>query len=99
MNRVMISIVLGSSAALGASAFANDTSSTHQTPKEMMQHCMQQQKAQNSGATDQDIQKTCKDQVKAQIAQQQQSQSASPSSQSSYPSPSSTPGSQAPPPR
>jgi hypothetical protein len=74
MNRVMISILLGSSAALGAAAFAQDTSgntSTHKTRKELMQQCMDQQKAQNSSATEKDMKKTCHDQVKTEIAQQQ----------------------------
>ena len=94
MNRMMISVLLGSSAALGATAFANDTpdtSSMHQIHKQLMQQCVQQQKVQNSSASDKDIQKSCKEQVKAQMQQQESTQTRSPDTQPSYPSPGSAP--------
>jgi hypothetical protein len=74
MNRVMISVLLGSAAALGATAFGQDSSgntSTHKTRKELMQQCIDQQKAENSSATEKDMKKTCRDQVKTEIAQRQ----------------------------
>jgi hypothetical protein len=89
MNRIMVSVVLGGAAALGASAFANDAGTpTHQTRKELMQQCMELQKTQNSDATDKDMKKTCHEQVKMQIAQQRSQED--PSSTSSQPYPSAT---------
>jgi hypothetical protein len=88
MNRIMVSVVLGGAAALGASAFANDAGTPHQTRKELMQQCMELQKTQNSDATDKDMKKTCHEQVKMQIAQQRSQEN--PSSTSSQPYPSAT---------
>jgi hypothetical protein len=86
MNRIIVSAILGGAAALGASAFANDStgSPTHQTRKELFQQCMELQRTQNSGATDKDMKKACHEQVKMQIAQQRSEDSA-PSTQTSQP--------------
>jgi hypothetical protein len=71
MSRVMISILLGSAVALSASALADDSSTpTHKARKELMQQCMDQQKAQNGNASEKDMKKICHDQVKMEVAQQ-----------------------------
>jgi hypothetical protein len=68
MNRsicaLLITVVMGAGVAL-----ADDTSTTNQTPqkaeqKQFMKDCMAKAKAANNGMSEQDMKKSCKEQLK-----------------------------------
>jgi|ERR1700761_4619130 len=64
MNKTYLTVVCGSLLALSGYAVADDTSDATQAQHQQMKDCMQQQKAQNSGMSKDDMHKACRKQLK-----------------------------------
>ncbi len=105
MKRIMMASALLGSVVLGAPAFANDTdsitgttsSSTSMTNpqaihRKLMKDCMDQQKAQDSGASASDIRKDCQVKVKDQMQQMNDAGTIPPSSVPGKQQPGTQPG-------
>jgi hypothetical protein len=72
MNRMLSTLVIVGAMGFGVQAMADDTSSS--TPSgatvnthQMMKDCMAKAKASNNGMSQQDMKKSCKDQIKAKV--------------------------------
>lgn len=74
MNRLISTVILAGSLGIGAQAMANDPPSSSDMPAnsnidthQMMKECMAKQKAANNGMSEDDMRKSCRDQIKAKI--------------------------------
>jgi hypothetical protein len=72
MNRIISTLLVVAAMGAGAQAFADDTSSstasgTTMNTHQMMKDCMAKAKAANNGMSEEDMKKSCKDQIKAKV--------------------------------
>jgi uncharacterized protein YdgA (DUF945 family) len=78
MNRMIGTLMIVGAVGAGMQAMADEPSSTssndsgatmntHQTMHHMMKDCMAKAKASNNGMSEQDMKKSCKDQIKAKV--------------------------------
>jgi Spy/CpxP family protein refolding chaperone len=69
MNKIVAALLLSGMVTVGASAFADDTSpSQNPNPKQQMKDCMNKAHQSNNGMSEQDMQKSCRAQIAANIA-------------------------------
>ena len=88
MNHMMVAAFFGSVALCGAQVLAGDAETTPSTSitnpqavhKKLMKDCMDQEKAQGSGASASDVRKTCQAKVKDQMQQMNDAGTLPPSS-------------------
>jgi hypothetical protein len=78
MNRLIGTLLIVGAVGAGTQAMADEPSSTsssdsgstmnsHQMMHQMMKDCMAKAKASNNGMSEQDMKKSCKDQIKAKV--------------------------------
>jgi hypothetical protein len=67
MNRKLVPLLMFTALLLGAAALADDapTAQPNQTDRQLMQHCMAEQKTKSPGASAKEMKKTCQEQVKS----------------------------------
>ena len=67
MRHTTAIILCASLAVIGVQALADDTNSDRPviSHKQMMRDCMAKERAANSGASEQDMKKTCRDKIKS----------------------------------
>ena len=67
MNRIVASLLLACLASAGVQAIADDTNTDRpvMTHKQMMKDCMDRERASNSGASTEDMKKTCRAKIKS----------------------------------
>jgi hypothetical protein len=72
MNRMISTLLIVGAMGFGVQAIADDpssstTSGTTMNTRQMMKDCMAKAKASNNGMSEQDMKKSCKDQIKAKV--------------------------------
>ncbi|HEY3850891.1 MAG TPA: hypothetical protein VGL87_07980 [Steroidobacteraceae bacterium] len=72
MNRMITTLLVLGAMGAGMQAMADDpststSSGTTMNTHQMMKHCMAKAKASNNGMSEQDMKKSCKDQIKAKV--------------------------------
>jgi hypothetical protein len=74
MNRIVSTLLIAGAMGVGMQAMADDASSSSSSSSDpnmnthhMMKDCMAKAKASNNGMSEQDMKKSCKDQIKAKV--------------------------------
>jgi hypothetical protein len=81
MNRTVAALLLSGLVSAGAPAFADDSTPANSNPttKQQMKDCMTKARQSNNGMSDQDMKKSCRDQIATNMAHpDQQSQPITP---------------------
>jgi hypothetical protein len=67
MNRSLAALLLAFLAGGSIQAYADDTNTARPVvpPKKMMKECMDKERSNNSGASEEDMKKTCREKIKS----------------------------------